>query len=700
MNSRTRLLLALLLPCLAGGLLSSADAGERVRLVLFTGEALEGRVYDLHDQYLEIHRSLGSTKVPKSDIESWALVVDDDAKESPPPPPTSGAEGSGATEPAGAGGEGAAADPPPAPPRKDPGILIVLVGGHEITGEVRFVPQTLEWVVRLPAGEARYPEKEVARTVAPSGITSDGWFTPRADFEAKIREAVREARAESALARQKSEETIQAAGFFALRELERSLVEEGENEALARLLLRERFRVVLPAGIEKSFPNLLRDVSEGLPDSRVEALREALLEAGSDLYPFLGLLLLDARQPAEVRSFAIEVLGRMHRIRELLEAYRVSEGQAQFAIAIALGDNGVFIGIPTLIEALTLGEGDSVSPDGLAASALALKRLEEYSGESFGYDTSATAEERAAALARWQEWWQENRVTIEESLREHIVEGNESPGRRRAADLWRRGMLARERGQHESAEQFFLEARNADPTSMAPLVSLGIMAYTHRQDPQAGIDWFRQALSRPEGTGEDSLRRLCYFHLGRIYQQANDWQMARQSLAKAVEIDPSYSGAWYEFGKVQFQEALRIPGDDPQRRRSALEDARETFRDGIVALERAREDQSLIDLNALPYDDDLPFNTREHNRSLREIRERLFVEIGRFHHQCAVISLALQEPRAAKDHILKARESPEPDESLDRLEATVDKLLREAREEPKGEPKPEPAGEPAGGPQR
>lgn len=684
MNPRAPLLLGTLL--LASGAFSaSSEAAERIRLVLITGEALEGRVYDLHDQYLEVHRSLGSTKVAKSEIESWTLIVEE---EPPAGAPAAGAPGTDPV-PAGGGAEEPAAAPPP-PPVKEPGLLLILVGGHEIAGEVKFIPQTLEWVVRLPAGEARYPEKEVARTIAPSGITSDGRFSPRAGFDEKLAEAVRTVRGENALAREPAAELIRAAGFFALREVERSLAEEGENAILAQIRLRERFRVVLPAGIEKSFPNFLADVTEGLPDSRVEALREALLEAGSDLYPFLGLLLLDPRQPAEVRAFAIDVLGRMHRIRELLEAYRVSEGQAQFALAIALGDNGVYIGIPTLIEALSLGDAGGDPAQATAASSLAKKRLVEYSGEDFGYDPGAPEEERKAAIARWQSWWDSNRPTIEESLRDWIVQGSESPRRRRAADLWRRGMLARERGQHESAEQFFLEAKEADPTSMAPLVSLGIMTHTYRQDPQKAIDWFRQALSRPEGPGEESLRRICYFHLGRIYQQANDWEMARKSLAKAVEIDPTFSGAWYEFGMVQYQEALRIPGDDPQRRRSALEDSRETFRDGIAALERTREDQSLLDLNALPYDDDLPFNTREHNRSLREIRERLLVEIGRFHHQCAVISLALNEPRIAKDHLEKAKESPEPHESLPRLEAAIDKLL-EGERGGSGAPPPTPA---------
>ncbi len=641
-----RALLHVLTLCGVLALASAADAGdERVRLVLYNGDAIEGRVYDLGNQYLELHRSLGSTRLAKSEVESWTLVIDREAEGAPP------------------------------------GILIVLRGGHEIGGDVRFLPETLEWVVRLGAGEARYPEKEVIRTIPPSGVCSDGKFTPRVGFLDRIREAVESVRSESVLAQEEGKTFVEAAGFFGLRELERSLAESGMNETLARLELRERFRVVLPAGIEVSFPKLLDQLSDGQSDTRVPVLQEALVEQGSDLYPLLGLLLLDPRQPVEVRSFSIDVLGRMHRIRELLEAFRTSKGRAQLALAIALGDNGVYIGIPTLIEALSIdaSTGEHGSKGSKSARELALQRLHEYSGENFGFDPETSPEQQAAAIDRWRTWWNENRPAVEDSLRQNLVEGTESPRRRRAADLWRRGMMARARGQNESAEQFFAQAREADPTSMAPLVSLGIIAYDYRQDLQGGIDFFRQALSRPSAEGEEPLRRLCYFHLGRIYQEARDYEMARKSLVKAVEIDPSFSGGWYELGRVQYQQALLISGEDPGRRREALVDARSTFEDGIRAIEGARERQTILDTNALPYDDDLPFSTREHNRSLREIREQLRVEIGRFHHQCAVISLALGEPQVAKGHIAKAREfSIEPSEPLERLEATVDRLIERA----------------------
>lgn len=616
-------------------------AEERIRIVLHSGEALEGRVYDMHDQYLEIHRSLGSTKIAKSDVQSWTLIAD------------------GATGP--------------------PGLLLVLAGGHEIGGDVRFVAETLEWVVQTPVGQARYPEKEVVRTIQGSGVTSDGRFTPRPGFRERIRKAIEGLRTGDSLRMAESIDFIEASGFFALRALNESIEKDGRDENIARRILEERFRVVIPAGIEESHPTLLRDLMDGLPESRVQVLREALYEHGSDLYPLLGLLLLDDSQPSGVRSFSVDVLSRMHRIRELLEAYQRSEGQTQFAIAIALGDNGTYIGVPTLIEALELGREGAGTPRTATARQLALARLREYSGENFGFDPEGDTEDQQRAIERWREWWIANKRAIEDSLRQSLVEGEESPRRRRSADLWRQGMLSRDRGKFDSAEQFFLRAHEEDPTSAAPLISLGLLAYTRKSDLQAGIDYFRQALSREAATGEESLRRLCYFHLGRIYQKALDFDMARKSLAKAVEIDPSFSGAWFELGMVIKQQALLIGGEDVERRRAALRDARTTLEGGIKALEAYRTKQTILDLRALPYDDDLPFSTREHNRSLRDIRERLLVEICRFHHQMALISLALGEPRVALGQVESAKQSPEPPAGLEELEKTLRRLVAEDR---------------------
>jgi len=628
---------------LCGGILALAlpsaleGADERIRLVLRNGRRLEGRAYDLRNQYIELNQSLGSTRLPKSEIQAWGILPDE-------------------------GTEGQA-----------PNLLIVVDSGHEIAGRSTYEEDTLEWVIELPTGQARYPEERVQRTISQSGLTSDELFTPRRGFEERVASAIAEVRSGDSPRVARGREYLEQAGFFALKAVRKSIDEEGPNEVLRRLSLEERLRIVVPLGLDHTFPNLLRDATSGLPSLRVEALRTALIEIGAELYPLLGLLLLDRDQPAEVRSFAIDVLGRMHCLPELLRAYEDSEGQAQFAIAIALGDNGVYIGIPTLIEALQLPPAASRAPGARrSAQEVAIQRLREFTGESFGFEPDGTPEERAAAVELWNAWWKENRASVEDSARSAVQEGEASPRRRRAADIWRQGTLAYDRQQFESAMQLFQRAHDEDPTSAAPLISLGILSYTYRQDPQTGIDYFRQALSRPEGEGESELRRACYFHLGRIYTLGRDFDMAQKSLMKAVEIDPGYALAWFELGKVQFQEALLIGGDDTERRRDSLEIARATFLDGITALNAYRERQEILDLNALPFDVELPFSAREHNRSLRDIRQQLLNEIGRFHHEIAKICLALGETSLAKRHLAEAKEAPRPPEGLATLERVLD----------------------------
>lgn len=75
------------------------------------GGKLEGRVYDLGSEYLELGRRLGSTVVLKRDVVSWSLL------EQQKPEPK--------------------------------GILLILETGHEVGGNVRFDPDTREWVVDL-----------------------------------------------------------------------------------------------------------------------------------------------------------------------------------------------------------------------------------------------------------------------------------------------------------------------------------------------------------------------------------------------------------------------------------------------------------------------------------------------------------------------------------------------------------------------
>ncbi|MFQ5653702.1 MAG: tetratricopeptide repeat protein [Planctomycetota bacterium] len=615
-------LLACLLLALAAA--PRVALGERVRLLLKRGETIEGRVYDTHTEQLQLGRSFGFGTILKRDVERWSLL---------------------------AGPDGAAS------------TLLVLKSGHEVRGRVEFSQELGEWVVHLEAGSARYPDRDVLRIVRPSGICSDGAFTPRSGFQGRVAGAIEKVRAGGDAEREDALEFLSACGYFALPALEKAIAEGDPRGRLKPLLLRERFRIVLPDRIEESFPGFFQTLTGADTGERVPLLREALIERGPEIYPLLGLVLLDPAQPAEVRGFAVDVLQRMHRTHELVEAYRASTGQAQLALAVALGDMGVYIGVPTLIEALSLQEAE--------VRKLSAARLEEYTGESFGYDPQSDPESQKTAIARWRGWWREHQVQAETTLTYALHPERANPAAARAADFWRQGITAWNGGEIDSAEEFFRRAIEEDATSPAPFVSLGIISYREREDREAAIGYFRRALARDAGSGVEGLLRLAYYHLGAIYRDGLEYSLARQAFQRAIDLDPDYADAWYGLGMARYEQALRAHRAPVTERRQGFEKAAGTFERGLEALQSYRGALVFLDRGGLPIDSALPFSTRDHNRSLRDLKARIRAEEARFFHQIAVIRLALGDREKALEWVTKAAESKDPSADSLLLRASI-----------------------------
>ena len=617
----------------------SAMAQADIKIRTLDGVVLAGRIYDLGNEYLELAGRLGSNPILKRNVRSWSQVE----LKTPEPP----------------------------------GIILVFLSGHEVSGGVRFDTGTSEWVVDLELGSARYPDSEVKRTIQPNGICSDDRFTVRCDFEDRIKRAIAGVRSGEPFASREGSEFLRAAGFFSKRFLEEALVDE-ENEEIRRILLEERLRMALPEGVTKARPNFLEQLSTSKPNDRVNLLSEALMENGSDLYPLLGLLLLDDSQSATVRSFAVDILQRTHSIKELILAWKSSQAHAQLALAIALGENGVYIGIITLIDALELDEE--------AARAIAAGKLLEYTGEQFGFDPAGDAATRASAVKLWREWWHGNKDQIEKIAVAAFHGGDASQERRRASDLWRQGIESEALGRFDAAEHFYRNATKVDPTAMGPFVSFGILLYQQRSDFEGALTLFRRALGRDAGLGDEIIERLCYYHIGRIYQFGLDFDRSRVALLKAIQLDPNYSDAWFELGRNLYEEAILDSGDIEQRKKQLIE-ARDTFKNGIQALVRYRGGLVVVDRTNLPFDSSLPFSARDHNRSLRDIRIRILEELGRFRGRISAISLILGDPdRVIAEH-KAARIEGSLNEELARM-LTVAKRLQRESEPPEGEPVP------------
>lgn len=604
-----------------------------LRILKLDGSAVEGRFYDLGNEYLELESRLGKTLILKREIKGWSQTESEEVEPS--------------------------------------GIILVFQGGHEVAGNVRFDSGTREWVVDLELGSARYPDSEVKRTIQPNGVCSDDRFTVRADFQDRIQAAIAGIGSGNAVAEREGQEFLRAAGFFARRFIEEAQAKT-DREVFREILLEERLRMALPAGITESHPKFLEQLTTGDPAQRVELLREVLLENGSDLYPLLGLLLLDEDQSPSVRSFAVDVLQRTHSIRELLTAWQSSQANAQLALAIALGENGVYIGISTLIDALELDE--------VKARSIAIDKLNQYTGESFGFEASGDAASRAQSVELWRGWWQQNKGRIENIALSALDDTTLSLERRRASDLWRQGVEAEAAGYIDGAERFFRQATVVDPTAIGPFVSLGILLYQHRTDFDGALEAFKKALGRKAGPGDEINERVCYYHIGKIYQLGLDFDKARGALLKAIKLDPNYSDAWFELGRLQADEAMLNSGDVEMRRQQLVE-ARETFKNGIDALGRYREGLVVVDRTNLPFDSALPFSTRDHNRTLRELRARILEELGRFRGRVAAISLVLNDPKRVIAEHKAARAEGSLNEELERLLVPARGMLKEAEQE-------------------
>lgn len=155
-------------------------------------------------------------------------------------------------------------------------------------------------------------------------------------------------------------------------------------------------------------PNLRQQIDdrvERLPWThgieRVELIRWFAL-VGEPAYPALLELATDPRP--DVAGAALAALGAtgdsrlVQSLRELSWSYRLPKG-VQLERARALVRLGDWTEMPALI--------DGLEDEELMTRALCSKTLSDLTHERFDYDPRASAEERAAAVARWRAWWTE-----------------------------------------------------------------------------------------------------------------------------------------------------------------------------------------------------------------------------------------------------------------------------------------------------
>ena len=501
---------------------------------------------------------------------------------------------------------------------------VVLKDKKIIQGDVRMSADGTEVIVSLgKKGEVRHPRSAVDRILWRDGREekTDPVMEDKeaGELRAKIRRLVDD------LARTKpngspdlgiqgaARQELLALGVFARGHLEALDGERKQRvieilEALDRL---EGIRRVLPGLVERKVPRVAERLIAEDPGIREGAVRAVTMEMPHKCGRLL-LHMVKVDPSPVVRAFCVSRLSALRKFEELAEVLRTGRsGPLKLAAAFALGDAGIFAGVPILIDALSLSD-----PTIRAAAA---HKLREYTKQTFGYRPNAPEEQREAAIKKWRDWWAENgRDLVRQGIKEVApnLEGARltDEERQEALRLWgeaaamiatdqeaaEAGDLKRDddrRIRLERALSFLRRALDLDPSLSSARMTRAVLLYEELDRPDQATQELNRILDRAEhDEGDpDEARKFAHYHLGKIAMNGKAYRKATLAYSQSLQYDEDYLDALQ--GQADAYLGLALDDRDgeslkPEKRLEALNSARLAFDRALTAMEA--RDRSLM----------------------------------------------------------------------------------------------------------
>lgn len=463
-------------------------------------------------------------------------------------------------------------------------------------------------------------------------------------------------------------------GVFARRILEK--LKEGPHaeaslEILTDLRRLAEVRKVVPTKLEEKIPRLAERLIALSIGEREAALRAATMEAPESSGPLL-LYFVKYDEAARLRAYAVSQLSSLRRFEELAEVLKLTDGPLRLAAAFALGEAGIYAGIPVLIDALRL-------PDVDIRTAAVLK-LRSYTRQHFGYRPLGTPEDREAAVVKWNDWWKSDGWKLAQSsirqsapnLKGAKVSDAERVG---ALKLWeeanrliteankeleptgktvaeRRTSLealskARKRTL-ERALSIIDRALDLDPGLATARLTRAALFYEEFGKLGAARKELRLLLDRADHDFKDpdAAHKFAHYHLGRIELAEKAYQRAAVRFGQALDYEPGFLEARIAQGDAYFERGLSE--DDLEVRKEAFQAALVSYRAGLKTV--GEKDEEMIELikgiRARRKDveeSQVLQSVRRNRESLRGREASLHFRIGR-----------LQAARGHDDEALKA----------------------------------------------
>lgn len=454
-------------------------------------------------------------------------------------------------------------------------------------------------------------------------------------------------------------------GVFARRILEK--LRKGEHkgaaeEVLADLRRLEDVRKAIPSRLEEKIPRLGERLISPLTGDREAALRAATMEAPSEAGPLLLYFVKNDESP-RLRAYSVNQLSALRRFEELAEVLKLTDGPLRLAAAFALGEAGIYAGIPVLIEALRL-------PDVQIRKA-AVTKLRAYTRQHFGFRPTGSPEDRAKAVEKWNDWWKKDGWKLaQSSIRQSApdLEGAKvSEAERSAATkLWdeasalitianaplepkgktpaarRESLAGLAKGRRRTlvkALSLIDRALDLDPSLASARLTRATLFYEEFNKPGAARKELRLLLDRANHDNEkpDVAHKFAHYHLGRIEAQAKAYQRAAVRFGQALDYQPDFLEARIAQGDAYFDHGLSINGtseEEKKLRTAAFAAALVSYRAGIDTIKS--KDEELLELikgirsRRKDVEESQVIQAVRRNRlALREQRAELHFRVGR-----------------------------------------------------------------------
>lgn len=221
---------------------------------------------------------------------------------------------------------------------------VILHSGQEIIGKVRIEKDGELVVVVGELGEISHPRSEVYDIILAN---------PEAKGRVRDRGAVQKriaAQIASLDDEEKAEEArngIIAEGIFAIAQLEAALPDATgrRREEIERILRTNRLRTVLTREIEIGVPAVYERLLGPEPGARLEALQEIVLYHKDDAGRILAHMMGEGEADPVIRGYIVDQMGKLRRTTDLMDLLQTADPQVQLASAIALGENGILLGV-------------------------------------------------------------------------------------------------------------------------------------------------------------------------------------------------------------------------------------------------------------------------------------------------------------------------------------------------------------------